>query len=107
LTHSLPAYPRSLLVVQWWENAIERCWGILEYHWNEAILDTVDAVMNFMASMSWKGIHPVVDLVSTIYQRGVRLSKKEAMEVIEAQIARQPGLDKWFVNITPSRLWDD
>jgi hypothetical protein len=62
--------------------------------------------MNYTASMTWKGIHPVVDLVSTIYQRGVRLSK-EAMEVIEAQIARLGGLEKWFVAITPSELWDN
>jgi transposase len=87
-------------------NAIERCWGILENHWNGAILDTYEAVMNYTASMTWKGIHPVVDLVSTIYQRGVRLSK-EAMEVIEAQIARLGGLEKWFVAITPSELWDN
>ena len=26
-------------------NAIERCWGILEQHWNGALLDTLDAVI--------------------------------------------------------------
>jgi len=82
-------------------NPIERCWGILETHWNGAILDTVAAVLNFTASMTWNGIHPVVDLVSTIYHTGVRLSQ-QAMAVIEAQIARLPGLDKWFVDITPA-----
>lgn len=86
-------------------NAIERCWGILENHWNGAILDTLDAVVNFMSSMAWNGIHPVVDLVSTTYHTGVRLSQ-QAMDVIEAQITRLAGLDKWFVDITPSALWD-
>ena len=81
-------------------NPIERCWGILENHWNGAILDTVAAVLNFTASMTWNGIHPVVDLVTTLYHTGVRLSQ-EAMAVIEAQIVRLPGLDKWFVDITP------
>jgi hypothetical protein len=55
--------------------------------------------------MTWNGIHPVVELVTTIYQTGVRLSQ-DAMVVIEAQIQRLPGLEKWFVEITPSALWD-
>ena len=87
-------------------NAIERCWGILENHWNGAILDSVDAVLNFTTSMTWNGIHPVVELVTTIYHTGVRLSQA-AMAAIEAQIARLPGLDKWFVDITPTAVWDD
>ena len=87
-------------------NAIERCWGILEHHWNGAILDTVAAVLNFTASMTWNGLHPVVDLVTTLYHTGVRLSQA-AMAAIEAQIVRLPGLDKWFVDITPGGSWDD
>jgi hypothetical protein len=87
-------------------NPIERCWGILETHWNGALLDTVDAVQRYTTSMTWKGLHPIVDLVSTIYHTGVRLSQT-AMALIEAQITRLPGLDKWFVDITPPGLWDD
>jgi len=86
-------------------NSIERCWGILEHHWNGAILDSIDAVLNFTASMTWNGFHPVVELVTTIYQTGIRLSQ-DAMALIEAQIQRLPGLDKWFVEIVPSALWD-
>ena len=86
-------------------NPIERCWGILEHHWNGAILDTIDAVLNFTASMTWNGIHPVVDVVTTSYCTGVRLSQ-EAMRILEMQVARLPGLDKWFVDITPAGLWD-
>jgi hypothetical protein len=81
-------------------NPIERCWGILENHWNGSILDTVDTVLNFTASMTWRGLAPVVELVTTVYKTGVKLTKA-AMAGIEAQIARQPGLDKWFVDITP------
>jgi hypothetical protein len=86
-------------------NPIERCWGILEHHWNGTILDTVDTVLKFTASMTWNGIHPVVDLVTTTYATGIRLSR-EAMDRIEAQITRLPGLDKWFIDIIPSALWD-
>jgi transposase len=87
-------------------NPIERCWGILETHWNGALLDSVDAVMNFIASMTWRGVHPVSELVTTVYETGVRLTK-EAMELIESQIVRLPGLDKWGVDITPATIRDD
>lgn len=86
-------------------NSIERCWGILENHWNGSLLDTVDAVLKFSASMTWNGLHPVVELVNTSYETGVRLTPA-AMELLEAQIVRLPGLDKWFIDITPSALWD-
>jgi hypothetical protein len=79
-------------------NAIERCWGILEMHWNGALLDSLQAVAAYSASMTWKGQHPVVEVVTTVYQTGVRLTK-EAMAAVEAQIDRLPGLSKWFVDI--------
>jgi transposase len=87
-------------------NPIERCWGILENHWNGALLDSIDAVLQFTATMTWKGTHPIVDLVTTTYQTGVTLTK-EAMEAVEARITRLPGLEKWFVDIvpSPSLLW--
>jgi hypothetical protein len=87
-------------------NPIERCWGILENHWNGTILDTIDTVVQFTASMTWCGQHPVVDLITTAYATGVRLTKA-AMERIEAQITRLPGLEKWFVDIAPAALRDD
>jgi hypothetical protein len=80
--------------------------GILEHHWNGAILDTVAAVLNFSASMTWRSLHPVVELVTTVYETGVRLTKA-AMAEIEAQIARRPGLGKWFVDILPAANRDD
>ena len=44
--------------------------------------------------------------MTTTYQTGVTLIK-EAMEAVEAQITRLPGLEKWFVDIVPSQslLW--
>ena len=79
-------------------NPIERCWGILEHHWNGALLDTLDAVIQYARTMTWKGKHPAVELVTTIYQTGVKLTK-EAMKVVETQLQRLPHLDKWFVDI--------
>ena len=79
-------------------NPIERCWGILEHHWNGALLDSVNAVIQYASTMTWKGKHPVVTLVTTTYQTGVKLTKK-AMKVVETQLQRLPHLDKWFVDI--------
>ncbi len=79
-------------------NPIERCWGILEQHWNGALLDSVDAVIQYARSMNWKGKHPVVALVTTTYLNGIKLTKKE-MQGIETQLQRLPLLDKWFVDI--------
>ena len=80
---------------------IERCWGILEQHWNGVLLDTVDTLLQFAATMTWKGRRPMVDLVTTVYKTGVKLSK-EAMAARETQVARLPQLEKWFVDIVPT-----
>lgn len=79
-------------------NPIERCWGVLENHWNGSLLDSVDAVLHFAATMTWKGKSPLVARVSRVYQRGIRLLKHE-MAAVEAQIQRRPELGKWFVTI--------
>jgi hypothetical protein len=85
-------------------NPIERCWGALERHWNADILDTVDTVVRFTQTMTWKGKSPVVELVTKPYHIGVKLTQ-QAMQALEAQVKRLPGLDKWFVHI-PARLSD-
>ena len=82
-------------------NPIERCWGILETHWNGALLDSVEAVVQFAETMTWKGHRPVVRLVTTTYRTGVRLTN-EAMQAVETQLRRLPGLAKWFVAIVPA-----
>lgn len=79
-------------------NPVERCWGCLEQHWNGSVLDSVDAVIQFARAMTWKGKHPVVELVTTTYQNGVKLTK-EAMRIVETQLERLPSLQRWFVDI--------
>jgi hypothetical protein len=83
-------------------NPIERCWGILEMHWNGALLERVETVIEFARTMRWKGVHPLVDLVTTTYETGVKLTK-EAMAVVETQVERLPDLEKWFVDIIPPK----
>jgi hypothetical protein len=98
LTGRLASYPPY----QSKYNPIERCWGILEQHWNGALLDSVETVLAYAATMTWKGRSPTVRRVTTAYQRGVRLTKA-AMAVVETRLRRLPGLEKWFVDIVPLR----
>lgn len=88
-------------------NPIERTWGILENHWNGNILDEISTVVKFAQTMTWKGLHPVVELVTETYKTGVKLTKK-AMAELENQIQRltcsevdgkQLDLGKWFIDI--------
>ncbi len=43
-------------------NPIERCWGVLECHWNGAKLTSAETMLEWAKSMTWKGLHPVVEL---------------------------------------------
>jgi len=43
--------------------------------------------------MTWNGKHPVVEVVTTIYQTGVTLTQ-EGMATVEAQLKRLPDLGK-------------
>ena len=81
-------------------NPVERCWGILEQHWNGALLDALDTALGFAATMTWKGQRPTVTLMSAVYQTGVTLTK-EAMALVEAHLTRLPHLEKWFLDIFP------
>ncbi len=73
-------------------------WGILEQHWNGSLLDSVDALIQFARTMTWKGKHPRVELVTSTYQTGIKLTKK-AMQAVETHLKRLPSLEKWFVDI--------
>jgi hypothetical protein len=81
-------------------NPVERCWAALENHWNGTLLDTVDTVVNWAATMTWKGTRPIVHLLDRIYQSGVTLTKK-AMQPIQQRLTRKPELPKWDIKIQP------
>ncbi len=80
-------------------NPVERCWGSLENHWNGDRLDSVETVVKFAQTMTWKGKSPVVRLLTTIYHTGVRLTK-QAMAQVETHVQRLVGLEPWFVDIS-------
>lgn len=60
-------------------NPVERTWAVLEHHWNGALRDSVDTALHFAQTMTWKGKHPVVQLVTGLYQTGVKLTKDVSM----------------------------
>jgi Rhodopirellula transposase DDE domain len=79
----------------------------LEQHWNGDLLDSIQTVVNFAQTMTWKQNTPMVRLITTAYQTGVRLTKK-AMAEVETHLERLRGLERWFVKIssTPSGSLD-
>jgi len=79
-------------------NPVERCWSVLEHHWNGALLDTVEAVVGYTQSMTWQQKHPVVRLVTQTYESGVRVSK-QAMKDVEQKLSRKQHLPSWFIDI--------
>jgi hypothetical protein len=84
-------------------NPVERCWGILEQHWNGTKLIDAQTMLEWAKSMTWKGLHPIVAISCQIYEKGISLSK-EAMHAVEARLKRHPELPKWDILIEPARL---
>jgi hypothetical protein len=82
-------------------NPIERCWGILEQHWNGTQLSDVDPMLAWTQSMTWKGIHPTVKLNNKTYSKGISLTKT-AMRDIESRLERNSELPKWDIFIRPA-----
>ncbi len=58
-------------------NPIERCWACLENHWNGTILDSVEKAISWASTMTWKGVNPIVDLVTKSYEKGVKVLAEE------------------------------
>jgi hypothetical protein len=81
-------------------NPIERVWGVLENYWRGSLLDTLTTVFHFAQNMTYNRIHPVVKIVKTLYHTGVKLSQK-AMANLEKRFERLPGLEKYFIRISP------
>jgi transposase len=81
-------------------NPIERCWGILEQHWNGALLTDVQTMLAWAQSMTWKGGQPIIKLSQQTYEKGVFLTQK-AMQGIEKRLERHPLLPKWDILIRP------
>ena len=81
-------------------NPIERCWGILEQHWNGTKLIDAETMLAWAKSMTWKGLHPVVELSRQVYEKGISLGKA-ALQAVEARLKRDATLPKYDILINP------
>ena len=81
-------------------NPIERCWAALENYWNGAILDSVQAAVKWAANMTWKGIKPIVYLITATYEKKIKVSAEELIQY-EAFWLPSKNLPKWDVTIVP------
>lgn len=82
-------------------NPIERCWGILEQHWNGTLLDTIPTALKWASTMTWRGLSPLVHELTTTYERGVKVTKT-VFAALTSFITRNPELPKWSLTITPT-----
>lgn len=81
-------------------NPIERCWAALENYWNGAILDSVEAAVQWASNMTWKGVVPIVHRVETIYEKGIKVLS-ETLEQYQPFWQRSETLPKWDITIVP------
>jgi hypothetical protein len=82
-------------------NLIERCWGILENHWNGTLLTSLETTLAWARTMTWHGVAPIVQVLDGVYKTGVRLTKS-AFRPIAARLARSETLPKWSLVIQPA-----
>jgi hypothetical protein len=83
------------------DNPIERGWGLLEWQWNGAKLIDVETMLGWAKKMTWKGMHPVVELSRKVYEKGLALSQA-AMQAVEARLKRDPQLPKYDILVNPA-----
>lgn len=83
------------------DNPIERCWGVLENHGSGPLLTAIDTALRTAATMTWRGVSPRVDPLTTTYERGGRLTKKLFRDVAR-KLQRSSTLPQWSLSITPN-----
>jgi transposase len=81
-------------------NPIERVWGVLEQHWNGTLLNSVDAVLRWSQTFTWKGNKPIVRQIKQAYERGVKLTCS-AFRPFADRLQKAFTLPKWSVSISP------
>jgi len=84
-------------------NPVEHCWGVLENHWNGALLTDIDAVREWTKTMRWDGIAPNVYFLNKEYERGMKLTAKE-LRPYSLRLKRTPLIERWSLVIKPLKL---
>ena len=81
-------------------NPIERVWGILENHWNGALLVDRETAIEWAKTMTWKGTSPIVKVLDKAFAKGIKVTKK-AFRAFQDRLDRNPLLPKWDVVLKP------
>ena len=84
-------------------NAIELYWAGLEKSWNGYLLDTSIAVLNRTSNFVWKGFRATVNLMSSVYEKGVKLCGKEKA-ALEQRLQRSSKLSLYDILIQPKTV---
>ena len=69
--------------------------------WHGAKLIDVETRLGWAKQMTWKGLHPVVELSRKVYDKGISLGKA-AMQAVAARLKRDPALPKYDILIDPA-----
>jgi len=85
-------------------NPIERCWAALEKYWNGAILDSVETAVKYAANMKWKGVSPIVSLITKKYEKKITVSKEDLKQYQTFWLASQT-LPKWDITVIPTERY--
>ena len=88
-----PPYPSKY-------NPIERCWAALENYWNGALLDSVEAALQWASHMTWKGSAPIVHLMAGIYEKSIKVLP-EVLNLYRPFWQRSEILPQWDIRILP------
>jgi hypothetical protein len=81
-------------------NPVEHCWGVLERHWNGALLTDWKAVREWTKTMRWAGNPPNVYMLDREYHSGAKLTPLE-MKPYAMRLQRTPLIEHWSLTIQP------
>jgi len=85
-------------------NAIERYWAGLEKSWNGYLLDSVKCVLNRAGNFSWKGLCATVNLMTGVYEKGIKVLRKKKIE-LEQRLQRSEKLPLYDITISPKMVY--
>lgn len=81
-------------------NPIERCWAALENYWHGAILDSVESAIRWAGNLTWKGIKPIVHLVTQTYEKKRKVAPEDLQQYKYFWFPSKI-LPKWDIKILP------
>jgi hypothetical protein len=84
-------------------NGIERYWAGLEKSWNGYLLDSVSTVLKRASNFIWKGFGAIVQLLSGLYEKGIRIFGKERSG-LEERLQRSEQLPLYDIIIRPKTV---